>query len=114
MTCQDTFAPSYSASATSEAGAVAELVEERKIAKYADLSQMHHFSPVAVETTGVFEPQTKTLIMDLRRPSDHEGYRGGSSHNLPHSETVSGCTAGQQCINDGYHRPAQLGPVWLT
>ena len=65
VTCQDTFAPSYSASATSEAGAVAALAEERKIAEYADLSQMHHFSPVAVETTGVFGPQTKTFIKDL-------------------------------------------------
>ena len=65
MPYQDTFL--HRTSATSEAGAVTALAEERKIAKYADLSQMHHFAPVAVETTGVFGPQTKTLIKDLGR-----------------------------------------------
>ena len=37
VTCQDTFAPSYSAHATREAGAVAGLAEERKVDKYVHL-----------------------------------------------------------------------------
>ena len=54
VTCQDPFAPSYSAHAIREAGAVAALAEERKVAKYIHLTPVHLFSLVAVETMGVF------------------------------------------------------------
>ena len=64
VTCQDTFAPSYSATATREA-AVAAMVEERKVAKYAHLTPAHLFSPITVETTGVFGPCTKALLKEL-------------------------------------------------
>jgi len=47
---------SYSSSATREAGAVAALTEERKMARYAHLNRMHAFTPVAIETSGVFGP----------------------------------------------------------
>ena len=51
VTYTDTFAPSFLASAASEAGAVAALAEERKKAKYQHLDTL---VPFAVETTGVF------------------------------------------------------------
>ncbi len=54
-TCPDTFAQSYSSSATREAGAVAALAEEKED-KYANLSSAHTFTPVAIETYGVFGP----------------------------------------------------------
>ena len=54
-----------SAHATREAGAVAALAEERKVAKYVQLIPVHLFSPVTVETTGVFGPCTKALLKDL-------------------------------------------------
>ena len=53
-TCPDTYAPSYTAIASQEAGAVAAIAEERKKVKYTCLSSYHIFTPVAVETAGVF------------------------------------------------------------
>ena len=67
MTCQDTVNPSYSARATREAGAVAAQAEERKVAKYVNLTPEHLFSPIAVETMGVLGPRTKALLRDLGR-----------------------------------------------
>ena len=64
-TCPDTFAPSYSASATSEAGAVATQAEERKEAKYVHLNSVHTFTPVAIETSGVFGPKTMRFVREL-------------------------------------------------
>ena len=64
-TCHDTFASSYSPSATREAGAVAALAEERKTAKYAHLNPTHAFTPVAIETSGVFGPQTMAFLKEL-------------------------------------------------
>ena len=66
-TCSDTFAPSYLASATSEAGAVASLAESRKRAKYANLDPSHLFQPVAVETSGAFGPDTFDFVKELGR-----------------------------------------------
>ena len=54
VTCTDTFVTSFLASAASEAGAVAALVEERKKAKFQHLNTLHMFVHFAVETTGVF------------------------------------------------------------
>ena len=64
-TCPDTYAPSYSPNATSEAGAVATQAEERKEAKYAHLNPVHSFSPVAIETSGVFGPKTMQFVREL-------------------------------------------------
>ena len=66
-TCPDTFAPSYISSATSEAGAVAALAEERKKNIYAHLDPSHSFTPVAVETSGVVGPQSLAFLKDLGR-----------------------------------------------
>ena len=51
-TCPDTFAPSYRCHATSTAGAVATLAEERKASKYSCLVPSHSFTPVAIESMG--------------------------------------------------------------
>lgn len=66
-TCADTFAPSYLASATSEAGAVAAMAEERKKVKYANMDPSHCFQPVAVETSGAFGPETLAFVKELGR-----------------------------------------------
>ena len=65
--CPDSFAPSYISSATSEAGAVAALAEERKKNIYAHLDPSHSFTPVAVETSGVVGPQSLAFLKDLGR-----------------------------------------------
>ena len=64
-TCPDTYAPSYASSATSEAGAVAAMAEERKISKYSNLNAAHSFTPVAVETSGVIGSQSLAFLRDL-------------------------------------------------
>ncbi len=66
-TCPDTFAPLYLPSAASGAGAVAAAVEERKKRKYSHLNQCHSFVPVAIETTGVFGPETMEFLRELGR-----------------------------------------------
>ena len=64
-TCTDTFAPSYLARATNELGAVAAMAETRKKGKYATMDPSHSFQPIAVETTGVFGPETLSFISAL-------------------------------------------------
>ena len=64
-TCPDTFAPSYSSRATNEAGDVATQVEERKEAKYTHLNSAHIFTPVAIETSGVFGAKTMRFVQEL-------------------------------------------------
>ena len=64
-TSPDTFAPSYCLSATSEAGAVAAGAETRKRAKYFCLEPIYTFTPVAIESSGVFGPQTLEFLKEL-------------------------------------------------
>ena len=70
-TCPDTFAPSYEMSATSEAGAVAALAEVRKEAKYISLCSTHIFTPVVIETSGVFCSKSLSFIRELGRRIVH-------------------------------------------
>ena len=62
---RDTYAPSYASSATSEAGAVAAMAEERKMSKYSNLDAAHLFTPVAVEMSGVIGSQSLAFLRDL-------------------------------------------------
>ena len=64
-TCPDTFAPSYTSLATSEAGAVAAAAEERKKSKYSHLTSCYTFKPVSIETAGVFGPETGAFLTEL-------------------------------------------------
>ena len=52
-------------SATSGAGAVAALAEERKEAKYTSLNSVHTFTLVAIETSGIFGPESLHFIWEL-------------------------------------------------
>ena len=64
-TCPDTFAPSYIAHATSEAGAVAAQAEQKKCEKYCHLDTCHTFVPVAIETSGAIGPTTRVFLREL-------------------------------------------------
>ena len=48
----------FIASATSNAGAVAALVEERNLALYGNLVPSHYFVPFPFETSGVIGPRS--------------------------------------------------------
>ena len=64
-TCPDTFAPSYSTIAAHQVGAVAQQAEERKMQKYKHLDSCYFFTPVAIETSGVFGPKTTEFLKEL-------------------------------------------------
>ena len=63
--CPDTFAPSYSTIAAKQVGAVAQQAEEKKMQKYKHLDSCHFFTPVAIETAGVFGPRTTKFLKEL-------------------------------------------------
>ena len=64
-TSPDTFAPSYLQSATSAAGAVAALAENRKNAKYGYLDSTYTFTPIAIESSRACGPLTMGFLRDL-------------------------------------------------
>ena len=63
-TCPDTLAPSHIALASRDPGLVAEQAEQQKKIKYADLLTTHHFVPIGIETTGVFDPEALSFFKD--------------------------------------------------
>ena len=66
------FSPSYISAATSGAGAVAALAKERKEAKYTpSLGSIHTFTPVAIETCGVFVPKSLKFVRAPGRCLEH-------------------------------------------
>jgi hypothetical protein len=74
VTAVSTLADSYVVSAAQEAGAPAELAASRKISKYSVLSQLYHFQPIAVETSGVINCSAIDFITALgRRISSSSG-----------------------------------------
>eukprot|EP00731_Ephydatia_muelleri_P028679 Em0020g323a len=64
-TCPDTYAPSYSTIAAQQAGAVGQQAEDKKAQKYKHLSSHHFFTPVAIETSGVYGPRTADFLKEL-------------------------------------------------
>ena len=64
-TCTDTFAASHLAQATRDARAVAALAEQRKLTKYLDLAQTHHFVAVVVETAGAMCTDALDYFADI-------------------------------------------------
>ena len=79
-TCPDTFAPSYISSATSQAGAVAALAEERKRSKYLLLN--HLVVPVAIEMSGVIGPLSMAFLRELGQRLRHLTGEGSSTAYL--------------------------------
>ena len=64
-TCPDTLARSYRCQATSRAGAVADLAEERKSVKYTCLGAGYSFTPVAIETLGAMGKRSLAFVREL-------------------------------------------------
>ena len=60
-----TFAPSYLQSATSAAGAVAAVAENRKKDKYGCLDSAYSITPIAIESLGACGPLTLRFLRDL-------------------------------------------------
>ena len=66
-TCPDTFAASYSAVASSEAGLVAAQAEEKKRLKYLQLPSDLTFVPIAIETSGAIGKASLAFLAELGR-----------------------------------------------
>ena len=66
-TCPDTFAVSDRGPATSGAGYVSALSEERKAAKYSHLTPTYLFISVAIESSGAIGPQSRAFLWELGR-----------------------------------------------
>ena len=60
-----TYAPSHIGLASNEAGLVDAQAEQKKNRKYAELLLSHHFTPIAIETGGVFGPEGTAFLRDL-------------------------------------------------
>ena len=57
--------PSHICQTTTAAGEVAAHAEERKCSKYSGLPFTHDFIPVAIETSGVMQPQSLHFLREL-------------------------------------------------
>ena len=64
-TCPDTFAPSYRYQATSRAGVVADLAEEKKTVKYTSLGAGYSFTPVTIESLGAMGKKSLAFVKEL-------------------------------------------------
>ena len=101
VTCPDTYALSHLRLATSKAGAVAEQAEVRKSAKYADLQASHHFVPVAIETSRVFEQEALSFIRELGRHLRVKMGEPQSHFYLQQRVAVAVQRAREHCCRDG-------------
>ena len=66
-TVVDTFAKSSVMDAAVTTGAAAKKAEKRKVTHYQGLGDRYQFYPIALETTGVYGPQTEDFIKQLGR-----------------------------------------------
>ena len=70
----------YEIQTTSEAGAVAgavaALAERKKKTKYEAIAQIHLFYPIALETSGVFGPDTYAILCDLATSKEPNSIKG--------------------------------------
>ena len=78
-TCPDTFAASYSSLATSEAGRVAALAEDRKAQMYAHLTPSYL---LAIESVGAIGPQSWGFLKELGRILRQDTGEAKSASNL--------------------------------
>ena len=106
--CPDSFAPSYVASGTSAAGAVA---EDRKRTKYSYLDPGHTFIPIAIETSGAFGLSASSFFKEL----DHCVSQVTVETNLclSLSEGFHSCSAKQHSLSYGHLRPIDFPPYLI-
>ena len=75
-TCVDTYCRSSIISCALNPGSAAKAAEERKRARYSELSDRFRFEPVAVETSGVIGPSTLKFLIELgQRMRERTGER---------------------------------------
>ena len=98
VTCPDTLAPSYLNHAVAGPGAVANVAESRKHAKYAEISQTHYFVPVAVETIGAMGEEATAFLKDLGGRIAAETKEGRATEFLMQRVSVAVQRGNATCI----------------
>ena len=76
--------------------------EERKEAKYTHLNSAHAFTPVAIETSGVFGAKIKRFVQKLGQRLERVTGEVRST-NFSHSEALCGSTTWKLSIGAGYN-----------
>ena len=66
-TVPDTYAVAHVSNTAMETGAAASLAATNKTNKYSQLSATHIFTPVAIETAGIWHHQAVELVQELGR-----------------------------------------------
>ena len=73
-TCVNTFSETSVNDTAIEAGQAAAKAENAKRSKYPDLVRRYRFEPVAIETSGVFGPSTRSIVNEIgKRISEKTG-----------------------------------------
>eukprot|EP00731_Ephydatia_muelleri_P014934 Em0008g654a len=106
-TCPDTYAPSYSTIAAQQAGAVGQQAEDKKAQKYKHLSSHHFFTPVAIETSGVYGPRTAGFLKELGHRLRQVSAEASSFHYLAQRLSVA-----IQRGNSGLSAHLEEGSSW--
>ena len=96
-TCPNTLAPSYSAIAAQQVGAVAQQAEDNKIWKNKHLDSCHFFPPVAIEMAGVFGPRATDFLKELGHQLRHVSGKANSFVYLTQRLSVA-VQRGQCCF----------------
>eukprot|EP00731_Ephydatia_muelleri_P014937 Em0008g657a len=103
----DTYAPSYSTIAAQQAGAVGQQAEDKKAQKYKHLSSHHFFTPVAIETSGVYGPRTAGFLKELGHRLRQVSAEASSFHYLAQRLSVA-----IQRGNSGLSAHLEEGSSW--
>ena len=113
-TCLDTLAQSYQNQATSRAGVMVDLAEERKIEKYSNLGAGYSFTPVAMKTFGSIGKKV-IHVCERTGPHSQEVYRRGEGKGLPLTASFCSCSEGERGFSVGIRgRPVRATPVLLV
>ena len=72
-----------------QAGAVGQQAEDKKAQKYKHLSSHHFFTPVAIETSGVYGPRTADFLKELGHRLRQVSGEASSFHYLAQRLSVA-------------------------
>ena len=106
-TCPDTFAQSQVQASSCQAGSAAAAAEEKKMRKYSDIISGVDFTPVAVETSGVWGNQALDLITEIGRRISEVTHDPRSTMFLRQRISVAVQRGNAWCVLDTFPRSDQ-------
>lgn len=97
-TCPDTFAQSHVQASSTQAGSAAATAEANKTLKYADIISGVDFTPVAIETTGVWGEQALDMITAIGQRIAHKTHDPRSTMYLRQRISIAVQRGNGYCI----------------